>query len=365
MKSHPYAKLFPLITGSELEELAADIDENGLNEPITTYQGMILDGRNRYEACSLLGKKPKFNEFSGSEKDALAYVLSANLRRRHLTDSQRGMVAAEMANTGRGKPNSANLQIMEPLISQAKAAEAVSVSTRTVAAAAAVKNTGIDELTEAVKSGEVPVSVAAEVAKLPPAKQRAAVTRGEKGMRDAAKKAKADRKEKDKPEPVSEPAADEESSGTDGQAEPAEFRQPADRPTDNPVPDPRFMAHAADAAKYAGTMKSLKLRLDSVRSEFRRMFPDRRHVMARRVDSAKWEATIGELIETIDGNVPDHVCPPCFGQGIDPEAEGVCKYCDGYGIVDKGHHSGLKARWKRTRAKWDDLVRRAETGDKY
>ncbi len=220
VKSHPYAKLFPLITGQELEDLAADIDAHGQNEPIVTYQGMILDGRNRHEACVSIGKKPKFTAFTGNDKEALAYVLSANLKRRHLTESQRAMVAAEMANLTEGRPNSANLQSFVPLISQAKAAEAVSVSTRTVADAVAVKNVGIEELADAVKAGEVSVSAAAEVAKLPPKEQRAAVAKGAKGVAAAAKKSRAARKPKAKAEPVSQPAATEEDKATDEPSEP-------------------------------------------------------------------------------------------------------------------------------------------------
>ena len=222
MKSHPYAKLFPLITGSELEELAADIDANGLNESIVTYQGMILDGRNRFEACALIGKKPKFTAFSGKDSEALAYVFSANLKRRHLDASQRAMVAADYANIGLGgnqhAGGSANLPTLSGLIPQEVAASQLSVSPRAVRNAVAVKNTGIEELADAVKAGEVSVSAAAEVAKLPPAKQRAAVAKGPKGVKDAAKKSRAAKK--DKPEPVSQPAEPETDKETPEPSEP-------------------------------------------------------------------------------------------------------------------------------------------------
>jgi hypothetical protein len=49
---HPLAKNFPLMNGSEFNELVADVKaNNGLHEPITLYQGKILDGRNRHRAC--------------------------------------------------------------------------------------------------------------------------------------------------------------------------------------------------------------------------------------------------------------------------------------------------------------------------
>lgn len=81
---------------AEFERLVADIAEQGLLNPITLYQGQILDGRNRERACRAAGVEPRYVEFEG--KDPAAFVLSQNLARRHLGPSERAMVAARMAN---------------------------------------------------------------------------------------------------------------------------------------------------------------------------------------------------------------------------------------------------------------------------
>jgi ParB-like chromosome segregation protein Spo0J len=81
---HPIANVFPLMTGTEFDELVADIKAHGLNEPIVTFQDKILDGRNRARACAEAGVKPRYHLFASNEADARAHVISANIRRRHL-----------------------------------------------------------------------------------------------------------------------------------------------------------------------------------------------------------------------------------------------------------------------------------------
>lgn len=95
---HPVAGLFPLLEDEAFEALVEDVRENGLREPMILHaDGRIIDGRNRYRACLAAGVEPQFRTWEGDVEDGAAlraYVLSANLHRRHLDDSQRCMVAA-------------------------------------------------------------------------------------------------------------------------------------------------------------------------------------------------------------------------------------------------------------------------------
>lgn len=91
---HKYADIFPMIDDNELEILKDDIKENGLLEPIILFEDKILDGRNRYKACKELNIEPKFEIYDGDKP--LEYVISLNLKRRHLTQSQRGVIALEV-----------------------------------------------------------------------------------------------------------------------------------------------------------------------------------------------------------------------------------------------------------------------------
>lgn len=94
LKAHEYADLFPMMTDAEIEGLASDIKENGLQHPVVLYKGEILDGRNRYKACGLAGIEPSFIEYDGDESGLLARVISLNVQRRDLTPGQRAIVAA-------------------------------------------------------------------------------------------------------------------------------------------------------------------------------------------------------------------------------------------------------------------------------
>ena len=101
---HPSAALFPLLPPDELDELAESIRENGLQDPIVMQRGVMLDGRNRYAACKLAKVEPTVTEFEG---DANAYIIAANINRRHMNAGQRAMAVAmirpEANRGGRGK----------------------------------------------------------------------------------------------------------------------------------------------------------------------------------------------------------------------------------------------------------------------
>lgn len=91
-KVHPTADVFPMMSDAELDELGADIKKNGLRHPIIVMSDddgqILLDGRNRLEAAERAGAHCWEQTVILGNNDPVAYIISANLRRRHLTKQQ-------------------------------------------------------------------------------------------------------------------------------------------------------------------------------------------------------------------------------------------------------------------------------------
>jgi N6-adenosine-specific RNA methylase IME4 len=185
LQFHPLANCFPLIEGDEFRALVEDIRKpHGLREPVVLYEGLILDGRNRYRACEAAGVDCRFEQYTGD--DPIGFVVSLNLRRRHLDESQRAMVAAKLATLRDGQRS--DLVQGLPI---GRASTLLNVGERSVARAREVLDHGVPELRQAVERGEVSVSAAADVSMESAEAQQEIVARGEREILRAAKSIRA------------------------------------------------------------------------------------------------------------------------------------------------------------------------------
>ena len=164
---HRFANIFPMMNDDAIDALAADIKENGLRESIVKFEGKVLDGRCRVRACRLAGVAPRYRDYTGD--DPLAFVVSKNLHRRHLNDSQRALAAAQASGLKRGaNQHTEGLPI-------GRASKMFNVKKRSAARGKEVVRDGIPEVVAAVADGKVAISKAAEISRLPKSKQRGAL----------------------------------------------------------------------------------------------------------------------------------------------------------------------------------------------
>lgn len=202
---HELTEIFPPMPEEEFQALKADIQTHGQLEPIwLSKDRKVIDGRHRLRACRELGIEPDFEESEAEEHELPGLVISLNLKRRHMSESQRAMVAArikpiyEEAAKQRmlATQNNASADIAKDEVadeehrqSRDDAAKAVNVSARSVSYAEKVISDGIRELNDAVMAGKLAVSDAARAAKLPAEMQQKVVERVQGGTAKNAKDA--------------------------------------------------------------------------------------------------------------------------------------------------------------------------------
>jgi len=147
---HEIANMFPMMAVDEFEQLKQDIETHGLIEPIVLFENKILDGRNRFLACGEAGVKPHYEYYKGDEP--VSYVVSKNLHRRHLNETQRGVVAEKIADMKGGERT--DLIPIGTKFSMDDAAKKMNVGRTTVARVRKVKQEA-PELMPKLESGEM------------------------------------------------------------------------------------------------------------------------------------------------------------------------------------------------------------------
>jgi protein gp37 len=175
-KQHPLSAAFPGMSGAEFAELRSDIAANGLHHAITLYEDAVLDGWHRYCACTQAGCEPRFDVFNGTWREAIAFVKSANVSRRHLTPGERAMVAATIANLPASRPNK-SAPVPTSGVSATEAGELFGVSGRQVTDARTVIESRDEALQADVKAGKTSVKAAAKQVRASKQKVKAAQQR--------------------------------------------------------------------------------------------------------------------------------------------------------------------------------------------
>jgi hypothetical protein len=224
MEYHEYANIYRMLPEKELHALSEDIKAKGQLLPITSYEGKILDGRNRYRACQIAGVDPRIEEYTGD--DPLGLIASLNDHRRHDTDTERALVGERMASLmhgGQGGKLNSPAGLLKPAVTMARAAELAGTSPSQIKRVRKAKRDGIPELVDMLESGDIAPATADIVSTMPEEDQRKAVSGGVAGVKDAAKKLQATKKKSADSSPPQESLESSQSTpqsnGCDGNSE--------------------------------------------------------------------------------------------------------------------------------------------------
>lgn len=168
---HPLSAAFPAMSEDERQDLADSIENIGVQNPITIYEGMVLDGWHRYSIAAELGMPcPKVD--LDKEIDPREFVLAQNKARRQVTKSQLAIAFAKVYEwfpRGKWEPSS-HLEKTALELS-----ELAGTSTKTINQAKKILKDGSADVVNAVESGRISAKRGAEIAKLDKDKQKAAI----------------------------------------------------------------------------------------------------------------------------------------------------------------------------------------------
>src|SRR5215475_9791774 len=177
LRAHPIAELVPDMTPDQYGAAVDDIREHGLRTPIVMYEGMVLDGRHRARAWHDIHGDwdVPSTEFKGTSEEAIAFVRSHNIKRRHLKPSQIAYYEAQAAafwNPRHGRPTKNSRK--SP--TQRQIAKEAGVDIETIALAAKAVRAA-PELGPYLRDGKISVNRALKVAKLPEEERFDALTK--------------------------------------------------------------------------------------------------------------------------------------------------------------------------------------------
>jgi ParB family chromosome partitioning protein len=175
--------LIPPLAPEELAQLEANILADGCRDPLVTWQGILIDGHNRFAICSKHGLTFQTVEREFADRqDAELWMIGNQMGRRNLENIDKVPLLERKREILAGQAKARQIRkpadsVPENLPEQAKetrdaVAAEIGVSGKTYDALRKVSNEGTDELKQAVRDKKVGASTAADIAQLPAETQR-------------------------------------------------------------------------------------------------------------------------------------------------------------------------------------------------
>ncbi len=193
------------LTEDEYAALESSLLAEGCRDALVLWEDLLVDGHNRYAICRKHGIPYKTiqNTSFRSLDDVYLWMIDNHLGRRSVSDFQRGVLAlrkkeilaarlaqaSDKPGLAGATPSAEDPEAPAPKLARTREAmaRAARLSGTTLGQIERIQKTATPKLVEAVRSGTVSISAAAEVASLPEEKQLAAVEGGKKELRSVAK----------------------------------------------------------------------------------------------------------------------------------------------------------------------------------
>lgn len=170
-QQHPLSAAFPAMGADEFQAMRDSIMLIGVQNPITLFEGMVIDGWHRYCAATEMGMDCP--EIVLGDVDPREFVLAQNKARRHITQAQ---LIASASSVYQWRPNGGDHSALSAeCISSKDLAAKVGAGIRSVEQFRQVEREAEPEVVEAVKRGEIGLPKASAISKLPPEQQAAAI----------------------------------------------------------------------------------------------------------------------------------------------------------------------------------------------
>ena len=175
-QQHPLSAAFPAMSADDFQSLKDSIMEIGVQNPITVFEGMVIDGWHRYTAANELGLDCPVVELG--DVDPRDFVMAQNKARRHTTQAQLAMATTAVyawKPIGSNQHKAGSALSAEAPKSSKELAKAAGVGVRSIEQAKAVQAKAAPEVVTAVQKGQIGLPKAAAIAKLPKEEQAAAI----------------------------------------------------------------------------------------------------------------------------------------------------------------------------------------------
>ena len=165
-----FKNLIPALSAEEYAQLEANILEEGIREPIITWNGYIIDGHNRFSIAKRFDLEYKTtSKHFASEESVKEWMILNQFGRRNLSNYQRSVLALELeevfskkAKQNQGKRNDIKQISAEskPIETRNELSKVASVSHDTISKVKKIQEKAPQEVKAKLATGEVSINAA-------------------------------------------------------------------------------------------------------------------------------------------------------------------------------------------------------------